>query len=143
MGGGGLLLRHHRRSGGGGGGTGRQVRDEGSGRLLVDGGERGDVANELVQQVGVEARRLVADGGLLRQHDVLGSLGVCGQQAPVHVGAVAQVRIVRLLRGVVEDRLQQGDIKERGSREGTDRRNTLFPRMKHSCANTAVPSQTS
>lgn len=45
--------------------------DEGLGGLVEDGGEGGDVGEELVQERGVELVGVVADHRLLRQNDVL------------------------------------------------------------------------
>ena len=67
---------------------------EGAGRLVVDRGQRADVADELVQQRGLDEVCLLGDEWLLGQHHLLGSHGVCGEQAPVDVAAVPQVRVV-------------------------------------------------
>ena len=55
-------------------------------------GQRGhfiELSEQLVEQSWVERVAVVPDRGLLRQHHVLGSLRVRGQQAPVDVRAVA------------------------------------------------------
>ena len=70
---------------------------EGAGGLVVDGGQGADVADELLQQGGLDEVRLLRDEGLLRKHHFLGGHGVRGQQAPVDVAAVPQVRVVRVL----------------------------------------------
>ena len=44
--------------------------DEGGGRLVVDGGEGGDVADELVQEGGLEEVGLLRDQGLLGEDDL-------------------------------------------------------------------------
>ena len=69
------------------------------GRQVVDGGEGGEIPQQRAQQAGVHGRGVLRDDGLLRQHHAARGLGVRRQQAPVHVCAVAQVRVVRLLRG--------------------------------------------
>lgn len=70
--------------------------DEGSGRLVVDGGERADVADELVQQRGLQQVRLLGDERLVGQHYLLGGRGVGGQQPPVDEAAVPDVEICNL-----------------------------------------------
>ena len=70
---------------------------KGVGGLVVDGGQRADVADELVQQRGLDQVRLLRDERLLRQHHLLGRHRVGGQQAPVDVAPVTQVRVVRVL----------------------------------------------
>lgn len=72
---------------------------EGAGGFVIDRRQGADVADELVQQGGLDQVRLLRDQGLLRQHHLLGRHRVGGQQAPVDVAAVAQVRVVRVLRG--------------------------------------------
>ena len=64
---------------------------------MVDGGETGDVTDELIQQGRLYKVRLLRDERLLRQHDLLGGSGVRAQQAPVDVAAVSQVRVVAVL----------------------------------------------
>ena len=70
---------------------------EGIGGLVVDRGQRTDVADELIQQGGLDEVRLLRDEGLLGEHHLLGGDRVGGQQAPVDVAPVAQVRVVRVL----------------------------------------------
>mmetsp|Transcript_12023 Transcript_12023/g.35567 ORF Transcript_12023/g.35567 Transcript_12023/m.35567 type:complete len:610 (-) Transcript_12023:1065-2894(-) len=72
--------------------------DECGGRLVVDGGEGGEVRDELVEHGRVEREGVVVDVWLLGEHDLLGGLGVGREQAPVDVAAVAQVGVVRVLR---------------------------------------------
>ena len=67
---------------------------EGTGRLVVDGGQCANVADELVQQRGLNEVCLLGDERLLSQHHLLGSHGVRGEQAPVDVATVPQVRVV-------------------------------------------------
>lgn len=71
---------------------------EGAGRLVVDGRQRADVADELLQQGGLNQVRLLRDQRLLGQHHLLGSHRVSGEQAPVDVATVSQVRVVRVLQ---------------------------------------------
>ena len=55
--------------------------------------------DELVENPRVEREGVVGDVRLLGEHHLLRGLGVCGEQSPVDVAAVAQVRVVRVLRG--------------------------------------------
>lgn len=71
---------------------------EGARGLVIDGCQGANVADELVQQGGLDQVRLLRDQRLLRQHHLLGRHRVGGQQAPVDVAAVTQVRVVRVLR---------------------------------------------
>ena len=64
---------------------------------MVDGGQTGDVADELIQQGRLYKVRLLRDEGLLGQHDLLGGSRVRAQQAPVDVATVSQVRVVAVL----------------------------------------------
>lgn len=67
---------------------------EGAGGFVVDGRQGANVADELVQQGGLDQIRLLRDQRLFRQHHLLGRHWVGGQQAPVDVAAVTQVRVV-------------------------------------------------
>lgn len=58
---------------------------------MVDGGERGDVADELVQQRGLQQVRLLGDERLVGQHHLLGGRGVRRQQPPVDEAAVPKI----------------------------------------------------
>lgn len=60
----------------------------------VHGGESADVEAELFKGAGVEFLAFGADGGLLAHDDLLCGLGVGGEQTPVHVASVAEVRVV-------------------------------------------------
>lgn len=71
---------------------------EGVGGLVVDGRQRANVADELVQQRGLDQVRLLGDERLLGQDHLLGRHGVRGEQTPVDVTTVAQVRVVRVLQ---------------------------------------------
>ena len=55
---------------------------------MVDGGQAGDVADQLVQQRGLQEIRLLRDQRLLSQNHILGSSRVRGQQSPVDVATV-------------------------------------------------------
>lgn len=61
---------------------------EGVGGLVVDGGQGANVADEFIQQGGLNQVRLLRDQGLLRQDHLLGSHRIGGQQAPVDVTPV-------------------------------------------------------
>lgn len=78
---------------------------EGTGGFVVDGGQRADVADELVQQGGLDQVRLFGDERLLRQHHLLGGDGVGAQQAPVDVAPVTQVRVVGVLQRAASVRM--------------------------------------
>lgn len=64
---------------------------------MVDGGQAGDVADELVQQRWLQQIRLLGDEWLLGQNHVFGSSWVSGQQTPVDVATVTEIRIVTVL----------------------------------------------
>lgn len=65
--------------------------------LVVDGGQRADVANELVQQRWLDQVRLLGDQRLLGQHHLFGRHRVSGQQTPVDVATIPQVRVIGVL----------------------------------------------
>ena len=71
--------------------------DERIGRLVVHRCETGDVADELVQQGWLDQVCLLRNERLLRQHNLLGSCRVRGQETPVDVAAITQVRVVTVL----------------------------------------------
>ena len=64
---------------------------------MVDGGQAGDVADQLVQQRGLQEICLLRDQRLLGQNHILGSRRVRGQQSPVDVAAVTKIRVVAVL----------------------------------------------
>ena len=64
---------------------------------MVDGGQAGDVADELVQQRWLQQIRLLGDEWLLGQNHIFGSSWVSGQQTPVDVATVTEIRIVTVL----------------------------------------------
>lgn len=66
-------------------------------RLVVDGGQRADVTNKLIQQRGLDQVRLLRDQWLLGQHHLFGCHRVSGQQTPVDVATIPQVRVIRVL----------------------------------------------
>lgn len=66
-------------------------------RLVVNGCQRTNVADELVQQSGLDQVRLLGDQRLLGQHHLFGGHWVSGQQTPVDVSTIPQVRIIRVL----------------------------------------------
>lgn len=61
---------------------------KGTGRLVVDRGQSTNVADELLQQSGLNQVRLLRNQRLLGQNHLLGGHGVCGEQTPVDVAAV-------------------------------------------------------
>lgn len=67
---------------------------KGAGWLVVDGGQCANVADELIQQCGLDEVSLFRDERLLGQHHLLGSHWVRREQAPVDVATVPQVRVV-------------------------------------------------
>ncbi len=71
---------------------------KGSGGFVVNGGQRADVADELVQQGGLDQVCFLWNQRLLRQHNLFCGHRVSGQQAPVDVAAITQVRVIRVLR---------------------------------------------
>ena len=62
--------------------------DEGGGGLVVDRGERGDVADQLVKQSGLQQVCFFGDQRLLSEHHVLGSGWVGGEESPVDEASV-------------------------------------------------------
>lgn len=72
--------------------------NKGAGRFVIDGGQGANVADELIQQGRLDQVRLLWDQGLLWQHHLLGGHRVGGQQAPINVAPVTQVRVVRVLQ---------------------------------------------
>ena len=74
-------------------------RDERRARLVVHGGHQPDLLQQLLQRVVVDRLlQLRLDQRLLAQHHLLRQLRVRRQQPPVHVPAIAHVRVGRLLR---------------------------------------------
>ena len=64
---------------------------------MVDRGEGGEVAQESGQQLGVHSGGPLGDDRLFGQHNCACGLRVGRQQPPVHIRAVTQIRVVRLL----------------------------------------------
>jgi hypothetical protein len=81
--------------------------DEGFGGLVVDGGERGELGEEAVEEGGGQGCDGGGDGGLVGEDDVLRDLRVAGEEAPVDVGAVADVGVVVFGGGGLEDLLDE------------------------------------
>lgn len=79
-----------------------------TGRLVVDRGQSTNVADELLQQRGLDQVRLLRDQGLLSQNHLLGGHRVCREQAPVDVAAVPEVWVIRVLQ------------RERSGKTGTE-----------------------
>lgn len=71
--------------------------NKGTGRLVVDRGQSTNVADELLQQCGLDQIRLLRDQGLLSQNHLLSGYRVCGEQTPVDVATVPEVRVIRVL----------------------------------------------
>lgn len=65
-----------------------------AGWLVVDGGQSTDVADELLQQCGLNQISLLRDQGLLSQNHLLGSHRVCREQTPVDVAAIPEVWVI-------------------------------------------------
>ena len=53
--------------------------------------------------MGVEFLGLCSDGGLFAHDDEFGGCGVGGEEAPVHVPPVAEVRVIRVFGSPFED----------------------------------------
>lgn len=70
---------------------------KGAGRLVVDRGQCAYVADELIQQCGLNEVRLFRDEWLLSQNHFLGSHWVRGEQTPVDIATVPQVWVIRVL----------------------------------------------
>lgn len=87
--------------------AGSAALDKCGGRLVVNTGQRRDVADQLVEQRRLEQVRFLGDERLVGQHYFLRSRRVRRQQTPVDEPAIAQVRIVRVLRGQGEHVLHQ------------------------------------
>lgn len=71
---------------------------KGAGRLMVDGSQGANVADELVQQCGLNEVCLFRDEWLFSQYHLLGSHWVRGEQTPVDVATVPQVWVIRVLK---------------------------------------------
>lgn len=70
-----------------------------TGGLVVDRGQRADVADQLVQQGGLDQVCLLGNERLFGQDHFLGGHGIRGEQAPVDVAPVPQVGVIRILPG--------------------------------------------
>lgn len=81
--------------------------DERFGGLVVDGGEGGELSEEAVEEGGGEGLDGGGDGGFVGEDDVLRDLRVAGEEAPVDVGAVADVGVVVFGGGGLEDLLDE------------------------------------
>lgn len=82
--------------------------NKGTGGLVVDRGQSADVTDELFQQRRLDQIRLLGDQRLLGQDHLFGGHRVGGEQAPVDVTSVPEVRVVRVLQ---ETRWSQGWVK--------------------------------
>lgn len=74
---------------------------------MVDAGQAGDVADQLVQQGRLDQVGLLGDERLLRQNNFLSSGRVRGEQTPVNEASVAEIWILAVLRGERQDLLDQ------------------------------------
>jgi len=74
---------------------------------VVDAGQAGDVADQLVQQGRLDQVGLLGDERLLRQNNFLSSGRVRGEQTPVNEASVAEIWILAVLRGERQDLLDQ------------------------------------
>lgn len=68
--------------------------NKGTGWLVIHRGKSTNVADELLQQSGLNQICLLRDQGLLSQNHLLGSYRVCGEQTPVDVATVPEVWVV-------------------------------------------------
>ena len=84
------------------------VADEGLGGLVVDGGEGGEFGEELLEEGRGQRGHGGGDGGLVGEDDGFGDRQVAGEKAPVDVGPVADVGVVVLDGGGLEDALDEG-----------------------------------
>jgi hypothetical protein len=69
----------------------------------VDGCQSADVEAQLFERVGLEFLAFGCDRGLFAHYNLLGGRRVGGQQTPVHVPPVAQVRVVGVLGAPFQD----------------------------------------
>ena len=74
-------------------------------RLVVDGTEGGNLADEDIEQVRLKPVCIILDDGLVTKNNELGSLGISRQKTPVDETTVTEVGVVGLLRGKIEDTL--------------------------------------
>lgn len=71
---------------------------KGAGWFVIDGGQGANVADELIQQCGLNQIRLLRDQRFLWEHHLFGSHRVSWQQTPINVASVTEVRVVRVLK---------------------------------------------
>lgn len=70
--------------------------------LVVYRGQSSNVADELLQQRGLNQISLLRNQGLLSQNNFFGSHRVCGEQAPVDVATIPKVRVIGVLQKQME-----------------------------------------
>lgn len=80
---------------------------KGIGRLVVHRGQRADVADELVQQRGLDEVCLLRDQRLLGQDHFFGCDRVGWEKPPINIAPISKVGIIRILR-----KSQKQDLKE-------------------------------
>lgn len=83
------------------------VADERLRGLVVDGCEGGDFVEELLEEHGRQRGHRGGDGRLVGEDDGLGDFEVAREEAPVDVGAVADVGVVVFGGGLLEDLLHE------------------------------------
>lgn len=72
--------------------------NKGTGGLVVDRGQSTNMADKLLQQCGFNQICLFWNQWLLSQNHFFSSHRICGQQTPIDVTAVPEVRVIRVLR---------------------------------------------
>ena len=65
------------------------------------------MTDQLVQECWLQKIGFFADEWLLCQDDLFGSCGIGRQEAPIDVAPVPEIRVVRVLGGKRQDRLDQ------------------------------------
>ena len=81
---------------------------EGVGRLVVHRGQRADVADQLIQQRGLNEICLLRDQRLLRQDHLFGCDRVRWEKPPINIAPISKVRVIRILM----KRQKQEDLNE-------------------------------
>ena len=74
---------------------------------MVDGGEGGEFGEKALEEGRWKRLYGCGDGGFVREDNVLCDLGVGGKETPVDVGAIADIGVVVLSGGVLEDFLDE------------------------------------
>lgn len=71
--------------------------------LEIDGGEGADVETHFLEGCGIEFLGFGGDWRLLTEDNLAGCGEVCGEESPVHVSAVTQIRVIGFLSSPFED----------------------------------------